>query len=509
MTTPLPKKRQRVDNDDDHPNQEERQQLLEKIRRLEDENAGQKQRIDELERTIEHLQQQKDKKEEEEQKALMAKAEELLLKGNSKKRPISREELLRLPERLSPYEVFSDLVLSVEQISTWDATVAWFRRVESALESYPFLAHIGYPVQTGETKRLDLFLLGMACKLMGERFDVYADSTRPFPLEDFFQKLIAANPRALLWKCDDHLYDEQTMCIMEMAGGLRVATYHIFLMVAREFGWIFDLPELLSSNNSPHAELLYQYIVGDVDYEVIEAFYRSQPQLLNVDEDGQYPIHQILKHVLITSDDVRRGSSLEPLVKFMVQQFPESLQIQDGKGRLPLHHVLSSLNSIFNDEDHVDPSFADINTLICIDAVGILIDRYPKALLVKDKQGQVPLDMIQAGFDQAEVNDIVTAMLRLYFPQSLTETMKAIPFYQNAYLLLQEEAAFASNFVRIKRVDKMIQKYTSSPTDPSADSENDSRAEINQIYSSWAMTNLAAASVKMRSIRANANRGGQ
>ena len=55
----------------------------------------------------------------------------------------------------------------------------------------------------------------------------------------------------------------------------------------------------------------------------------------------------------------------------------------------------------------------------------------------------------------------------------------------------------------------MIQKYTSAPMDPSADSDSDSRAEIYQIYSTWAKANLAAASVKMRSIRVSANRGGQ
>ena len=458
MTTPLPKKRKRLDDRQEgndimssspgHQNQEERQQLLEKIRRLEDENAAQKQRIDELERTIEDLQQKDknkddhDEQRQQEEKALMAKAEELLLNGNSNKRPICKEELLRLPERLSPYELFSDLVMSAERMSEKNMVIPWLQRVDTALESYPVLAHIGYPVQTEGVKRLDSFLLGIVCKLIR-----WVDLTS-FPLENFFKKLIAANPWALLWKLDKWPYTKQIMCITEIARGLGDFTYPILLMVAREFGWIFDLPELLSSKYPPHAQLLFEYRDGSADYHIMEAFYRIQPQFLKVvDKDGQYPIHQILEWIRIYSENLRTSSSFEPLLKFMVEQFPESLQAQDVEGRLPLHHAVCAL-ATFDADEGVDPAFADVNTLICIEAVRILIHHHPKGLFTKDKYGHLPLDIMWTGFDEAEVKYILTDMLRLYFPQNLTETMKAIPFYQNAYLTLQDEAAFASNCVR-------------------------------------------------------------
>jgi ankyrin repeat protein len=78
--------------------------------------------------------------------------------------------------------------------------------------------------------------------------------------------------------------------------------------------------------------------------------------------DGTIPLH----------DAAARRQDAN-LVQFLVEQWPESVQMADAQGRLALHHASSS------------GSHAELDTF------QFLVLQYPGAVCVKDDKGRIPL----------------------------------------------------------------------------------------------------------------------
>ena len=459
MATPLPKKRTRL-------NQEDRQQLLEKIRRLEDETAGQKQRIDELEQTIVDLQQQKDKKEEDQGNHHKNKGLYDIIEFPSKV-PLR-------PDNLVPHlqELFQELVTQAKEVQSWDEAVGWFRKVERALKEYPILAQVA---SFSGDKRYE-FLLGIALFIFGRYFDENR-TTFPMPI---FDLLMACNPYALAWN----------KTIFMIVNGFFIAEYTLFLTIASKYSWILELPEV--SSQQPVQCFLEQALWADGDTDSVIKFYKSQPKLAKIQNKrtGRYPLHE---HIM---DLDFIPTEPDDLVEFLVEIFPEALLKQDNEGDTPLHCAFKSLDRATSPEDANHETKR--NSIV---AGKILLKENPSALLLKNKEGFTPLECLQLRpYQDESVRAFAVDVLRIYFPRPLSRSMKKIPFLQAAYAVLKEEAAFANNCVRIKRVATMVRNYCNAPTDPS-NSDSDARAEINQIYSEWATRNLAAASIKIQSSR--------
>jgi ankyrin repeat protein len=81
------------------------------------------------------------------------------------------------------------------------------------------------------------------------------------------------------------------------------------------------------------------------------------------DSDGKLPLHDAV-------------CEWQPSVRTLVETWPPSLQVQDDRGWLPLHHVANS----------VTPE----------DVAPYLVERWPESVRVKDVQGRLPLHLAAA-----------------------------------------------------------------------------------------------------------------
>ena len=441
----------------------------EREQKLLQENVDLKQRIDELEaslhkatRTIEDFQKEKE--------------------DQNNQQSIRLQDIIAFPNKmpLSPYniaphlqELFQELVTEAKDIRSWDETDKWFRKVEVALKDYPILAQVASKPLKDDYS----FLLSSACHIWDEGF---IGREIPFPMPTF-DLLISSNPYALAWN--------ETM--YTIATGFSMQEFDLFLSIVSKYTWVLDVPEV--ARQRPIEQFLEEALLVDGDWDSVTKFYKSQPKFSKVldNSTGRYPLHKYIDNLF----DIEglMGSSPDAFFEFMVQIFPAALLKQDKGGNTPLHIAFFSVqNSFYTSNDCKQTS---------ITAGRILLKENPSALLVKNKEGCTPLECLQLRpYHDESVREFAVEVLRVYFPRPLTQSMKKIPFLPTIYAMLEKEAAFANNCVRIKRVCAMIRNYCNAPTDPS-NSDSDTRAEINQIYSDWANENLAAASKKSQSFR--------
>lgn len=82
-------------------------------------------------------------------------------------------------------------------------------------------------------------------------------------------------------------------------------------------------------------------------------------------------------------------------LSYLVEQFPESVQVRDKRGRLPLHHI---------------------STDTPLEAVEFLVERFPESLAVQDDDGHLPLHRAAFCCDQYGVEIVQYLVVRS--PQS-------------------------------------------------------------------------------------------
>ena len=349
--------------------------------------------------------------------------------------------------------------------------------VEEALKDNPILAQVASePIEDGYS-----FLLSCAVDIVWDKDFIGIGHEIPFPMPTF-DRLIACNPFALGW----------SKIMYPIAFGFSIVQFDLFLSIVSKYTWVLDIPEVAAQQ--PIEKFLKEALLVHGDWPSVTKFYKSQPKFAKIQNKrtGRYPLHQQMIDII----QIPSGCSLDAIVEFMVDIFPAALLHQDKRGNTPLHYALKSLVEAMH-----QIYFGNIVKRHSIAAGKTLMKENPAALLLENNNGFTPLECLELrSYQDESVREFALEVLRMYFPRPLSDSMEEIPFLREAYTMLQDEAALDHNCVRIKRVGAMIRNYCNAPTDPS-NSDNDTRAEINQIYSEWATINLAAASMKIQSLR--------
>ena len=470
---PSPKRR-RLDPENEASSDDREQQLLEKIRRLEDENTGQKQHIDQLQASLDRA-----------KKTIEGLQEQSKIKDQVNQQNTGLNDFITFPsitplspDNLVPHlqELFQELAVEAKAVGSWHEAESWFDKVEIALKDHPILAQVASkPLEDDYS-----CLLSSASSITWRENFFFPRGEKPFPMPTF-DLLISSNPYALAWA--DTIY--------AIAVGYSTKDFDLFLSIVSKYTWVLDIDEVAAQQ--PIEKFLCEALLVDGDWNSVTKFYKSQPKFAKIldKSTGRYPLHEHVKNLFEVNGN--SGSSPDDLIEFIVDICPAALLKQDIRGNTPLHYAFLSL------QKSIQLSISSKRNSMT--AGRILLKENPSALLLKNNDGCTPLECLKLrSFQDESAREFAVEVLRVYFPRPLTRSMKEIPFLPTTYAILEEEAAFANNCVRIQRVGTMIRNYCNAPTDPS-NSDSDTRAEINQIYSEWATINLAAASMKIQSLR--------
>ena len=384
-----------------------------------------------------------------------------------------------------------------------------FHNVKEALENHhPILTHVASQHPDKDDYKC---LLSSCCALIvctSNLLWLHGDEKKDILAT--IERLIQLNPYALVW-------NPSTM--ETIARGFGWEKFDLFLTIASKFSWVFtELPEVSKS------EIISSFLSSRLDdvyhvweWDLVTEFFKNQPKMLEIEfeertipEQFPSPLHYAIKILRSSSLESDCTAPSDALINLMVQEFPAALLKQDYEGNTPLHTAFINLNGALLIED---PVTNNIYYRICVSAGKILLQRNPSALLVQNNFGLTPLECVgnQAYTDeyfygalrprryaQEPVRAFVVEAFREYYPRTLTPQMKEIPFLQQAYDLLEQEAAFARNYVRIKRASAIIAILAKVENERGSDASDDSK---DIIYSNWANGQLDALSIKIETIR--------
>ena len=411
------------------------------------------------------------------------------------------------PEELGPREreLLLQLIDQSDQIETWGDWDNWFRQLQVALAECPRIAKAAV-VCTRLEEETKTFLLAEACGQIKVFYWPINNRHGPFPHLEVFQSLVKACPSELLWEIlvDSSQQQYQSWgkrCIHEIAFAAHPHGLDIFLWLTGEYGWIFSLTENFAV--PAHTTLMTRRSSTNA----LHSFFSMQPNFLRIrakyGDKYEYPLNIVLK-----DSSERDNGDLEPLIRFMVSTFPESLRIQHHNGSTPLHHACQSLVTALYASNPSDTRISH-----CARAVAVVVEHYPQAALLDDDDGYNPIDylitderhMLGGRRYQPDYQESTILLLRVYFPRGLTEYMEEDEFFRRSYSLLEEEAHFCHLCIRLKKCSMIITKFAqlAGPRDKSTGIDNDEDDTgphvIQQIYSLWAREHIAAISKKFES----------
>jgi hypothetical protein len=306
------------------------------------------------------------------------------------------------------------------------------------------------------------------------------------------QYLIEQNPYALIWPLSNGMPP-----IRFIAGEF---WDQLLLWIVENFSFILDMA--YEGGNPPvHASLLEAYSTSpysrQVPAQAVRNYFEAYPQgLQQKNYAGRLPLHLLCKCYKRYRDARFREDDILSLIQFMLEAYPEAASQVDSEQWTPLHHACNSLRS-FTVEDPVIVQ-------ICM----LLLDQYPHAALLKDIRSRTPLEFI-ARFSghSPSLPPVIAALLRVQYPKPLSRHAGRNPLVQETHAMIKEEAVWADNCVRIKRVSTMLHSHYVTTTTNSLSSNCNNNAysysakEIDDIYSTWAADTLAAMNKHVKNFR--------
>ena len=369
-----------------------------------------------------------------------------------------------------------------------------FDRVQEAVEEYPILAQVATK-RPGEDDYDCLLSICCAMTLNESGHWLFDEEETANNMIAVIKALVELNPYAFVWN---------PSAMEPIAMGFRRDEFDLFLTIATKISWVFaELPEVSKAKIiSSFLDRTLEDELGVWEWDLVTEFFKSQPKMLEIEFEGrrteQYPdpLHFLIEklaEVPLESDCTAPSGAL---INLMVQEFPAALLKQDEDGDTPLHIVFINLKGARVVEE---PLAKKMYHRICISAGKILLKGNPSALLLKNQDDLTPLEYLDKRLLAHEpVRAFVVEALREYYPRELTPQMKEVPFLQQAYDLLQQEAAFARNSVQLKVVSAIIAKIEN---ERGSDSSDDSKEKKDVTYSDWAKVQLIALSTKIETIQ--------
>jgi len=147
-------------------------------------------------------------------------------------------------------------------------------------------------------------------------------------------------------------------------------------------------PESVKRPNGYDA-LPFQYACSNGRPETLEYLFKLHPESLHIrNSGGHLPIHEASSNP---------GENAADIIKFLLRHDPECISkpvvsnfASDDDGCLPLHLVCSSRDDTLWDKYVME----------------LLFDLYPEAILIRDEQGQLPIDIVREKLDELPINSV-------------------------------------------------------------------------------------------------------